>query len=145
MEKTFFIVKPDGVRRGLIGQVLSRIEQRGFQLEKLEYRPEVSADLIDQHYEQLLDKPFYPSIREFMTSGPVVVGVISGQDVIECWRTMMGATRPEEALPGTIRGDFAKAPEPGQTIQNVVHGSDSAASAAREIQLWFGERDRTSN
>ena len=139
MEKTFFIIKPDGVRRGLVGQVLQRIEQRQFRLEKLEYRSTVSSDLIDQHYEQLLDKPFYPTIREFMTSGPVVVGVIAGEKVIECWRTMMGATRPEDAAPGTIRGDFGQAAPADGTIQNIVHGSDSPASAAREIQLWFGE------
>ncbi|WP_128837500.1 nucleoside-diphosphate kinase, partial [Streptococcus sp. DD11] len=113
MEKTLFIVKPDGVRRGLVGRVLQRIEQRGFQLERLEYRSAVSSELIDQHYEQLLDKAFYPAIRAFMTSGPLVVGVISGPKIIECWRTMMGATLPEEALPGTIRADFAHAASPG--------------------------------
>ncbi|MBP2622371.1 nucleoside-diphosphate kinase [Streptococcus oricebi] len=140
MEKTFFIIKPDGVKRGLVGQVLQRIEQRGFQLEKLELRPAPSSELVDQHYEALVDKAFYPLIRDFMTSGPIVVGVISGPQVISCWRKMMGATRPEEALPGTIRGDFAQAPQGDETIQNIVHGSDSPESAAREIALWFGEK-----
>lgn len=139
MEKTFFIIKPDGVRRGLIGEVLKRIENRGFHIEKLEYRSTVSGDLIDQHYEQLVNKSFYPAVREFMTSGAVVVGVISGEKVVECWRSMMGSTLPETALPGTIRGDFARAAAPNETIQNIVHGSDSVESANREINLWFKE------
>lgn len=137
MEQTFFIIKPDGVKRGLIGQVLKRIEERGFKIEKLEMRPKLSEDLIDRHYQDLVEKSFYPPIRQFMTSGPVVVGILSGPKVIETWRIMMGATRPEEALPGTIRGDFAKAAGDNQAIQNVVHGSDSKASAKREIALWF--------
>lgn len=137
MEQTFFIIKPDGVKRGLVGEVLKRIERRGFKLEKLELRSTVSEDLIDQHYRDLVEKSFYPPIRQFMTSGPIIVGIISGPKVIESWRDMMGATRPEEALPGTIRGDFAKAVGENQAIQNVVHGSDSEESAKREIALWF--------
>lgn len=128
MEQTFFIIKPDGVKRGLVGEVLKRIEQRGFTIEKLEFRSQVSEELIDQHYQDLVGQSFYPPIREFMTSGP---------KVIETWRTMMGATRPEEALPGTIRGDFSKAAGENEIIQNVVHGSDSEESAKREIALWF--------
>lgn len=137
MEQTFFIIKPDGVKRGLVGEVLKRIERRGFKLEKLELRSAVSEDLIDQHYRDLVGKSFYPPIRQFMTSGPIIVGIISGPKIIESWRDMMGATRPEEALPGTIRGDFAKAAGENQAIQNVVHGSDSEESAKREIALWF--------
>lgn len=137
MEQTFFIIKPDGVKRGLVGEVLKRIERRGFKLEKLELRSTVSEDLIDQHYRDLVEKSFYLPIRQFMTSGPIIVGIISGPKVIESWRDMMGATRPEEALPGTIRGDFAKAAGENQAIQNVVHGSDSEESAKREIALWF--------
>lgn len=137
MEQTFFIIKPDGVKRGLVGEVLKRIERRGFKLEKLELRSTVSEALIDQHYRDLVGKSFYPPIRQFMTSGPIIVGIISGPKVIESWRDMMGATRPEEALPGTIRGDFAKAAGENQAIQNVVHGSDSEESAKREIALWF--------
>ena len=139
MEQTFFIIKPDGVKRGLVGEVLKRIERRGFKLEKLELRSTVSEDLIDQHYRDLVEKSFYPPIRQFMTSGPIIVGIISGPKVIESWRDMMGATRPEEALPGTIRGDFAKAAGENQAIQNVVHGSDSEESAKRAIALWFKE------
>ena len=137
MEQTFFIIKPDGVKRGLVGEILQRMEQRGFKLEKLELRSTVSEALIDQHYRDLVGKSFYPPIRQFMTSGPIIVGIISGPKVIESWRDMMGATRPEEALPGTIRGDFAKAAGENQAIQNVVHGSDSEESAKREIALWF--------
>ena len=137
MERTFFIIKPDGVKRGLVGEILQRMEQRGFKLEKLELRSTASEDLIDQHYRDLVGKSFYPPIRQFMTSGPIIVGIISGPKVIESWRDMMGATRPEEALPGTIRGDFAKAAGENQAIQNVVHGSDSEESAKREIALWF--------
>ena len=137
MEQTFFIIKPDGVKRGLVGEVLKRIERRGFKLEKLELRSTVSEDLIDQHYRDLVGKSFYLPIRQFMTSGPIIVGIISGPKVIESWRDMMGATRPEEALPGTIRGDFAKAAGENQAIQNVVHGSDSEESAKREIALGF--------
>ena len=137
MEQTFFIIKPDGVKRGLVGEVLKRIERRGFKLEKLDLRSTVSEDLIDQHYRDLVEKSFYPPIRQFMTSGPIIVGIISGPKVIESWRDMMGATRPEAALPGTIRGDFAKAAGENQAIQNVVHGSDSEESAKREIALWF--------
>ena len=131
MEQTFFIIKPDGVKRGLVGEVLKRVEQRGYKIERLEMRTNVSNELIDQHYEALLAKDFYPSIRDYMTSGSVIIGVLSGSQVISGWRHMMGATRPEEALPGTIRGA-------GETIRNVVHGSDSEESAKREIALWFG-------
>lgn len=138
MEQTFFIIKPDGVKRGLVGEVLKRVEQRGYKIERLEMRTNVSNELIDQHYEALLTKEFYPAIRDYMTSGPVIVGVLSGSQVISGWRHMMGATRPEEALLGTIRGDFAQAAEAGETIRNVVHGSDSEESAKREIALWFG-------
>ena len=103
--------------------MLKRIEQRGLTIEKLELRTKVSEELIDQHYQDLVGQSFYPPIREFMTSGPVLVGIISGPKVIETWRTMMGATRPEEALPGTIRGDFAKLLVKIEPIQNIVHGS----------------------
>lgn len=135
MEKTFFIIKPDGVRRSLIGLVIDRVELRGFTLEKLEMR-DVSKEMLDQHYADLVDKPFYPEIVSYMTSGPVVIGVMKGSDVIHSWRKMMGATNPSDALPGTIRGDFAHASDDG-SVENIVHGSDSTESAAREIALWF--------
>lgn len=137
MEKTFFMIKPDGVSRGLMGQILHRIERRGFVLEKLELR-QASPELLKQHYSALVDKPFYPELEAYMTSGPVLAGVIAGNRVISSWRTMMGVTNPKDAVPGTIRGDFAQAPGDDGGIQNVVHGSDSTDSAAREIELWFG-------
>lgn len=135
MEKTFFIIKPDGVRRSLIGHVIARVEIRGFTLEKLEMR-DVSREMLDRHYADLVDKPFYPEIVSYMTSGLVVIGVLKGSDVIHSWRKMMGATNPSDALPGTIRGDFAHASDDG-SVENIVHGSDSTESAAREIALWF--------
>ncbi|MGT2932846.1 nucleoside-diphosphate kinase [Streptococcus catagoni] len=137
MEKTFFMIKPDGVSRGLVGQVLDRIERRGFTIEKLELR-EASSELLRKHYEDLVDKPFFLDLECYMTSAPLVIGVISGNHVISSWRTMMGVTNPKDALPGTIRGDFAQAAEDGGGIQNVVHGSDSAESAQREMNIWFG-------
>ncbi|MET3634440.1 nucleoside-diphosphate kinase [Streptococcus porcorum] len=135
MEKTFFMIKPDGVKRGLIGEVLHRIERRGFVIEELDMRM-ITQDLLEEHYSELVDKPFFPSIAEFMMSGPVVAGIISGPEVVKSWREMLGATNPLEAHPGTIRGDFATAPN-GGSIQNIAHGSDSLASAEREIAIWF--------
>lgn len=137
MEKTLFIIKPDGVKRGLIGNVITRIEQRGFVIEKLEIIPKASAQKIDQHYQALLGQEYYPLIQEYMTSGPIVIGIISGTEVISSWRRMMGETRPDLAASGTIRGDFGSAPIAGKTIENIVHGSDSAESAKKEISLWF--------
>ena len=138
MEKTFFMIKPDGVKRGLVGEVLHRIERRGFKIEKLEMRM-ATPELLEKHYEDLVDRPFFPLIVDFMTSGPVIAGVMSGEEVISSWRTMMGATNPKEALPGTIRGDYAQAPAEGAATFNIVHGSDSLESVEREIALWFGE------
>ncbi|GFH42696.1 nucleoside diphosphate kinase [Lactococcus hodotermopsidis] len=137
MEKTLFIIKPDGVRRSLVGQVIERIERRGFLLERLEMR-EVTKDLLEVHYADIASKPFYGEVVDYMTSGSVVVGVLCGSDVILSWRKMMGATNPSDALPGTIRGDFAHASD-DDSIENIVHGSDSAENAAREIAIWFGE------
>ena len=113
---------------------MKRIEQCGFTIEKLALRSEVSEELIDQHYQDSVGPSFYLSVRDFMTSGLVLVGIIFGLKVIETWRTMMGATRPEETLPGTIRGDFVKVAGENQVIQNVVHGSDSVKC---EMVLWF--------
>ncbi len=98
----------------------------------------LDEERLKEHYAQLVDKPFFPSIAEFMMSGPSVIGIISGSCVIKSWSDMMGATNPGDAAPGTIRGDFATAPD-GDMIPNIVHGSDSDESAAREIKIWFGE------
>lgn len=138
MEKTFFIIKPDGVQRGLVGEVLHRIEVRGFKLEALDMRM-VTPELLSQHYEALVDRPFFPKIVDYMTSGPVIIGVFSGNEAIASWRKMMGATNPLEASPGTIRGDFAQAPSENGATFNIVHGSDSKESAQREMLLWFGK------
>ena len=137
MENTFFIIKPDGVRRSLVGSVLSRIERRGFTIEKLEMR-QVTKEILDQHYADLVDRPFYPDIVTYMTTGPVVIGILRGSNVISSWRKMMGATDPADALPGTIRGDFAHSSDNG-CVENIVHGSDCLESAEREIALWFGQ------
>lgn len=137
MQKTFFIIKPDAVKRHLIGQVIERIERRGFVIERMEMMT-LDLERLKKHYAQLVDKPFFPSITNYMMSGPAIIGILSGPGVIKSWRDMMGATNPGEAAPGTIRGDFATVPDE-HGIQNIVHGSDSEVSAAREIELWFGE------
>jgi len=129
MENTFFIIKPDGVRRLLVGSVINRIEHRGFTIERLEMR-QVTKEVLDQHYADL--------VVSYMTSGPVVIGVLKGSDVIKSWRKMMGATNPSDALPGTIRGDFAHASD-DDSVENIVHGSDCPEAAEREIALWFGK------
>ena len=130
-ERTLILVKPDGVARGLIGEVISRIEARGFQLEALELRT-LTREVAEQHYGEHRDKPFFGELVDFITSGPLVAGVISGTGVIGAWRTMMGATDPLKSAPGTIRGDLAH-----ELSENVVHGSDSPESAAREIAQFF--------
>lgn len=137
MEQTFFMVKPDGVKRGLVGEILRRIERRGFTFDRLELR-RATPELLAKHYDALINKPFYPELEAYMTSGPVLIGIISGNRVVSSWRTMMGVTNPKDALPGTIRGDFAQAPGDDGGIFNVVHGSDSRDSAKREIAIWFG-------
>ncbi|WP_105257546.1 nucleoside-diphosphate kinase [Streptococcus suis] len=137
MERTFFIIKPDALKRGLAGQILSRIERRGFQIQDLKMVT-ATEELISQHYEHLTDKPFFPQLVQYMTSGPMIAGIIEGPEVIKSWRDMMGATNPVNTLPGTIRGDFAIAPVEG-IVANVVHGSDCAEAAEREIGLWLGK------
>ncbi|HFI0042015.1 TPA: nucleoside-diphosphate kinase [Streptococcus suis] len=137
MEHTFFIIKPDAVQRGLVGQVFSRIERRGFVIRDLKMHT-ATEDLVAQHYEHLTDKPFFPFLVQYMTSGPVIAGILEGPEVVKSWRDMMGATNPVNALPGTIRGDFATAPVEG-IVANVVHGSDSAEAAEREIALWLAK------
>lgn len=130
-ERTLVLVKPDGVRRGLVGEVLSRIERRGYLLVSLQMRT-VDRATAEQHYAEHADKPFFGDLVEFITGGPVVAAVIEGPDAVEAWRTMMGVTNPITSAPGTIRGDFATVMQ-----ENLVHGSDSPESAAREIALWF--------
>ncbi|MCP2260128.1 nucleoside diphosphate kinase [Streptoalloteichus tenebrarius] len=131
-ERTLVLVKPDGVSRGLVGEVISRIERKGLKLVALELRA-VDRGLAEQHYAEHDGKPFFESLLEFITSGPVVAAVVEGPRAIAAFRQLAGGTDPvEKATPGTIRGDFAL-----ETQFNLVHGSDSADSAAREIKLWF--------
>ncbi|MGV1003700.1 MAG: nucleoside-diphosphate kinase [Candidatus Nanopelagicales bacterium] len=132
-ERTLVLVKPDGVARGLVGEVLRRIEGKGFQIVALQLRT-LDRATAQSHYGEHEGKPFFDSLVEFITSGPLVAAVIEGPDVITSWRAMMGATNPAVAAPGTIRGDLASV-----TQRNVTHGSDSPESAAREIALFFPE------
>jgi nucleoside-diphosphate kinase len=131
-ESTLLIVKPDGVRRGLVGEVLHRVEAKGLAIEELRLFT-IARETAEEHYGEHRDKPFFGELVDFITSGPVVVGKITGESAIGVWRTLMGPTDPVDAPPGTIRGDFA-------TLigENVVHGSDSSASAERELGLFFG-------
>ncbi len=134
-EKTLILVKPDGVARGLVGEVISRIESKGYAIDSLRM---LQADraLLEQHYAEHIGKPFYEPLVEFMMSGPIVAIVASGNRVIEGFRSLAGVTDPTVAAPGTIRGDLAR-DQGTKVVQNIVHGSDSPESAAREIQIFF--------
>lgn len=133
MEKTFLMVKPDGVQRELIGEIVSRFEQKGFQLAGAKLM-NISNELAEKHYGEHKERPFFGELVEFITSGPVFAMVWQGENVIATARQMMGATNPKDAAPGTVRGDF------GVTVgKNIIHGSDSPESAQREIGLFFKE------
>ena len=133
-ERTLVLVKPDGVARGLVGEVISRIERKGLRLVALHLRT-VDRALAEQHYAEHDGKPFFGSLLEFITSGPVLAAVVEGPRAIAAFRQLAGGTDPvEKAVPGSIRGDYAL-----QTQNNLVHGSDSPESAVREIKLWFPE------
>jgi nucleoside-diphosphate kinase len=134
-EKTLILVKPDGVRRGLVGEVISRIESKGYSIDALRMLQADSA-LLEKHYAEHVGKPFYEPLVEFMMSGPIVAIVASGNRVIEGFRSLAGATDPTVAAPGTIRGDLAR-DQGTKVLQILVHGSDSPESAAREIQIFF--------
>jgi len=125
------MIKPDGVQRNLVGDIIKRFEQKGFQLVamKLVQAPE---ELLTKHYEQLADKPFFPKLLKYMTSGPVCAMVWQGKEVVATGRKMLGATNPLQSEPGTIRGDFCL-----EVGRNICHGSDSVENAEREISLWF--------
>ncbi|GAB6903715.1 nucleoside-diphosphate kinase [Kineosporia succinea] len=134
-ERTLVLVKPDGVRHRQIGEVLRRIEAKGYDIVALQQLVP-TAELLEKHYEEHVGKPFYGSLVEFMMSGPVVAAVAEGEQVIAAFRSLAGATDPIKAAPGSIRGDLAR--DWGTKVQqNVVHGSDSPESAEREIGLWF--------
>jgi nucleoside-diphosphate kinase len=132
IESTLLIVKPDGVRRGLVGEVLGRVEAKGLTIEEMRLFT-IGRETAEEHYGEHRDKPFFGELVDFITSGPVVVAKVTGEDAITCWRTLMGPTDPVAAPPGSIRGDLA-------TVigENIVHGSDSQASADRELALFFG-------
>ena len=130
-ERTLVLIKPDGVSRGLIGEVLTRIERKGFDVVALQMRT-LDRTTAEAHYAEHADKPFFAPLVDFITGGPLVAAVVEGTEAIASWRTMMGATNPANAAPGTIRGDLAT-----ETQFNVTHGSDSPESAAREIALFF--------
>lgn len=130
-ERTLVLIKPDGVERGLVGEVLARIERKGFALIALQMRT-LEREIAEEHYGEHKDKPFFADLVAFITGGPLVAAVIEGPEAIASWRSMMGATNPANAAPGTIRGDLAT-----ETQMNVTHGSDSPESAAREIALFF--------
>jgi len=131
IEHTFIMVKPDGVVRGLIGEIISRFEEKGMTLEKIR-RLTIDDSLARRHYAEHLEKPFFPELLAFITSGPVVAMEWSGDSAISVARSLMGATDPAQAEPGTIRGDFGL-----QVTQNLVHGSDSPESAALELEIYF--------
>ena len=134
-EKTLILVKPDGVRRGLVGEVISRIETKGYAIDSLRM-VQVDRALLEKHYAEHVGKPFYEPLVEFMMSGPIVAIVASGNRVIEGFRSLAGVTDPTIAAPGTIRGDLAR-DQGTSVVQNIVHGSDSPESASREIEIFF--------
>lgn len=130
-ELTFVIIKPDAVRRGLVGAILSRYETKGLAIVALEQRV-IDAELADAHYAEHVEQPWYPSLRDFITAGPLVSLILEGDSAIEVVRLVNGATDGRKAAPGSVRGDFSLSNQ-----ANVVHASDSPESAAREIALWF--------
>ncbi len=136
-EKTLILVKPDGVRRQLIGEVIARVEDKGYVITALRMM-QADRALLERHYEEHKGKPFFEPLVEFMMSGPIVAIVAQGNRVIEGFRSLAGATDPTVAAPGTIRGDLAR-DQGTKVVQNIVHGSDSPESAAREIEIFFGK------
>jgi nucleoside-diphosphate kinase len=132
LQQTFVMVKPDGVARGLVGEVIKRIEDKGFELREMRLFT-IDEPLAKEHYAEHSEKPFFSELVDFITSGPVVAMVVEGSDAVAGMRQIMGATNPLDAAPGSIRGDFATV-----ITENIVHGSDSPESAEREIHLFFG-------
>ena len=129
--KTFFMIKPDGVRRNLIGEIISRVEAKGFVISKLKMM-QIDKELAEEHYKEHAEKPFFKDLVSFITSGPVVAMQVEGENAVAQIRNLMGATNPADSTPGSIRGDLAT-----ELDKNVVHGSDSDESADRELKLFF--------
>ncbi|MFM7576087.1 MAG: nucleoside-diphosphate kinase [Microcystaceae cyanobacterium] len=138
MERTFIMVKPDGLQRHLVGEIVRRFESKGFKLVGLKLM-RVSQELAEKHYEALKDKAFFPGLVEFICSSPVVAMVWEGDNVVTTSRQMIGATNPHSAAPGTIRGDFGVA-----VGRNIIHGSDAIETAQRDVSLWFSEEELVS-
>lgn len=137
IEQTFVMVKPDGVQRGLVGEIVGRFEKKGLKLTGAKLM-QVTTSLAQEHYAEHKERPFFQDLVSFITSSPVFAMVLEGENAISTARTMMGKTNPAESAPGTIRGDY------GLTIgMNIIHGSDSSESAAREIGLWFENETAT--
>lgn len=130
-ERTLVLIKPDAVARGLVGEVISRFERKGLSIEAMVLRA-MDGDLADRHYAEHVEKPFYPPLKEFMTSGPLVAMIINGDQAVEVVRGLVGATDGRKAVAGTIRGDLSLS-----NRENLVHASDTPESAKREIALWF--------
>ena len=137
-QQTFIMIKPDGVQRGLIGEVISRLEKKGYKLNAIKYMVAEKAH-VEEHYSDLSSKKFFNDLVEYVTSGPVVAMVWEGKDIVGGSRLIIGATNPTEATPGTIRGDLCI-----DVGRNIIHGSDSVENAEKEIKHWFGESGITS-
>lgn len=137
LERTFFMVKPDGVQRGHIGNIISRIEEKGYRISAMKMMV-ITKDRASDHYGEHVGKPFFEDLVSFITSGPVIAMVVEGEGVIEGIRNMMGRTDPAKSAPGTMRGDYAV-----NLSRNVVHGSDSPESAKREISIFFDDHEIT--
>lgn len=135
LERSYIMVKPDGVQRGIVGEIVARFEKKGYKLTAMKlFSP--SKQLLEEHYKELKDKPFFPDLVNYMLMGPVVCMIWQGLDAVKTGRKMLGATNPLNSEPGTIRGDFCI-----EAGRNIIHGSDSVESAEREIKLWFKEEE----
>lgn len=143
-EKSLIIIKPDGVQRSLVGSILTRFENAGLKLHAMKFQ-EVPVEQSRKHYAEHVNKGFYPTVEKYITSGPVLVFVLGGLNAVKKIRTMVGATEPASALPGTIRGDYAHQPYPApgepddKPIRNLIHASATAEEAANEITIWFSD------
>ncbi|KAA0009883.1 nucleoside-diphosphate kinase [Thermoplasmatales archaeon ex4484_30] len=135
MERTFLMIKPDGVQRRLIGKILQRIEQSGFKIVAMKFL-KVSQEMAEKHYEMHKGKPFYEGLIKYITSGPVLAMIVEGENAIERIRRLVGSTDPQKAEPGTIRGDFAQ-----HIGRNIIHASDGKETAEKEINLWFKKEE----
>ena len=134
MDRTYIMLKPDALKRGLMGEIIARIEKKGYKISAAKTM-QLDAEILKEHYAHLTDKPFFPELVEYMTSGPVLAMIVEGPDVVLGMRILMGATKFEEAAPGTIRGDYAFC-----TTENLIHGSDSKENAEIEIKRFFGDK-----